>query len=421
VCVNTKGTDNSNCGACGTACSLATQSNKCDQMYACQAGVCTGSNPVTCPATTDSCHAPGTCVTTTGVCSAQTPVANGTTCPGSNECEQMYACQAGVCTGTDPVTCTATDSCHVPGSCLPGNGMCTAQTNEPNGTSCSVATPNLCDTYSCVSGTCTGTSAVTCVASDGCHTVGACNPATGICTNPNAPDGMACVGSNLCMSYACMSGVCTATGSAGTCTPPDQCHTAACSIATGMCVNTPLNGTPCNDGNACTQTDTCVAGVCTGSNPVTCTASDQCHVPGVCNQTTGTCSNPTVGNGTSCSDGNACTQGDSCQGGTCMPGTAVTCMAGSCQVAGTCSPASGCSAPTTAPDGTACPGSATGTVCVGGTCQCPASLPTICPGNGGNVCTDTTSDANNCGVCNNVCGYPDAGGLPMCVGSVCVE
>ena len=52
------------------------------------------------------------------------------------------------------------------------------------------------------------------------------------------------------------------------------------------------NGTACNDGNACTQTDTCQAGVCAGANPVVCTASDQCHVAGTCNPTTGVCSNP---------------------------------------------------------------------------------------------------------------------------------
>ena len=42
------------------------------------------------------------------------------------------------------------------------------------------------------------------------------------------------------------------------------------------------NGTACNDGNACTQTDTCQAGACAGANPVVCTASDQCHAAGTC-------------------------------------------------------------------------------------------------------------------------------------------
>src|SRR5207247_9484497 len=53
-----------------------------------------------------------------------------------------------------------------------------------------------------------------------------------------------------------------------------------------------LDGTACNDGNACTQTDTCQAGACVGSNPVVCSASDQCHVAGTCDTATGVCSNP---------------------------------------------------------------------------------------------------------------------------------
>ena len=36
-----------------------------------------------------------------------------------------------------------------------------------------------------------------------------------------------------------------------------------------------------------------MAGVCTGSNPVTCTAFDSCHVAGTCSPATGVCSNPT--------------------------------------------------------------------------------------------------------------------------------
>ena len=83
-------------------------------------------------------------------------------------------------------------------------------------------------------------------------------------------------------------------GNPVTCTASDQCHTAGtCNPATGVCSNpAKANGTACNDGNACTQTDTCQAGACTGANPVTCAASDQCHVAGTCNPATGMCSNP---------------------------------------------------------------------------------------------------------------------------------
>jgi hypothetical protein len=59
-------------------------------------------------------------------------------------------------------------------------------------------------------------------------------------------------------------------------------------------------------------------------------------------------------------------------------------------------------------------------------CQCPASLPTICSGNAGNVCTDTTSDPNNCGGCSIggsgiVCAIPDAGEPASCSAGVCAD
>lgn len=58
------------------------------------------------------------------------------------------------------------------------------------------------------------------------------------------------------------------------------------------------DGTTRTDGNACTQPDTCQAGVCTGSNNVTCTALDDCRDVGACNPTDGQCSDPPKSDGT---------------------------------------------------------------------------------------------------------------------------
>src|SRR5512140_2126143 len=99
------------------------------------------------------------------------------------------------------------------------------------------------------------------------------------------------------------------------CTASDQCHdVGTCAPATGTC-STPAkaNGATCDDSNACTQTDTCQSGACTGANPVVRVASDQCHDIGTCAPATGTCSAPAKANGVICDDGNACTQTDSCQ------------------------------------------------------------------------------------------------------------
>src|SRR5439155_1610208 len=99
----------------------------------------------------------------------------------------------------------------------------------------------------------------------------------------------------------------------------NQCTKGVCGSANNKCnCNVPLpDGTACNDNNACTSGETCQSGTCTGTNPVVCTASDQCHDVGTCNPSTGFCSNPPKTNGTACNDGNACTQTDTCQSGVC--------------------------------------------------------------------------------------------------------
>src|SRR5439155_7095690 len=138
-------------------------------------------------------------------------------------------------------------------------------------------------TDACQAGACVGTNPVVCTASDQCHTAGTCNPATGACSNPARP-----------------------------------------------------NAAPCNDGNPCTLTDTCQAGACVGTNEVVCTASDQCHTAGTCNHATGTCSNPAKPDGAPCNDGSACTRTDTCLAGDRESAESVESAAcGQCRAAGT--------------------------------------------------------------------------------------
>jgi len=106
---------------------------------------------------------------------------------------------------------------------------------------------------------------------------------------------------------------CTA---AADCDDADPCTDDSCDSGSLTCVHT-NNTASCNDGNACTQTDTCQAGTCVGANPVTCSALDQCHDAGTCDTGTGICSNPAKADGAGCSDDNACTQTDTCLAGTC--------------------------------------------------------------------------------------------------------
>ncbi len=362
--------------------SCPTGANVCDQSYTCQAGACVGSNPVVCAAQ-DQCHGVGSCNQSTGVCS-NPALANGTSCNDGNACTRTDSCTAGVCTGSNPVTCTAPDSCHSPGACNASTGVCSAPTlnagfcyiggacvasgatngantcetcqpgastaqysNVSNGTSCNDGSAcTLSD--SCQGGICVGANPVVCTAQDACHAVGTCNTATGACSNPTAPDGTACTGTNLCdHTYACSAGTCTGSNPV-TCTALDACHVAGqCQSATGTCTNpTAPNGTSCNDNNLCTANDVCTGGACAGS-PVTCVAQDQCHTAGTCSPASGVCSNPTMADGTACNDNNACTQSDSCIAGTCTGSNPVVCApVDVCHTAGACNPTSGaCSNP----------------------------------------------------------------------------
>lgn len=78
-----------------------------------------------------------------------------------------------------------------------------------------------------------------------------------------------------------------------------------------------------------------------GSNPVVCTAIDQCHVAGTCDSATGTCSNPAAPDGTSCSDGNGCTPNDACHSGICIGAGSLNCDDGDVCTTDSCDPTTG--------------------------------------------------------------------------------
>ena len=104
-----------------------------------------------------------------------------------------------------------------------------------------------------------------------------------------------------------------------------------------LCASPGSDGTPCNDGDLCTLQDVCTAGSCVGTSPVTCSPIDACHGAGTCDPATGVCSQPTLSDGTSCDDGDGCTQTDQCLLGSCVGSNDVVCTAlDACHVAGIC-------------------------------------------------------------------------------------
>jgi hypothetical protein len=73
-----------------------------------------------CPAI-DGCHGTGVCSSATGVCSKPARPDN-TACDDHDVCTLTDRCQAGRCTGTNPRMCTASDQCHLAGTCDPVAG-----------------------------------------------------------------------------------------------------------------------------------------------------------------------------------------------------------------------------------------------------------------------------------------------------------
>jgi hypothetical protein len=117
TCVNTQGSDNSNCGACGAVCAAP---------ESCAAGVCgcPGGGVFTgglcCAAGQLACGTPAACD------SVQTDVNNCGAC--GNKCATGDSCVSGVCKPPPPAPCTGPGT---PAGCVPcannaaGGGVCT--------------------------------------------------------------------------------------------------------------------------------------------------------------------------------------------------------------------------------------------------------------------------------------------------------
>jgi streptogramin lyase len=317
--------------------------------------------------------------------------------------------------------CGSNASCDDANACTTDtclDALC-VHTNVANGTACTDG--NACTRAdSCQAGTCVGSNPVMCTASDQCHVAGVCDPASGVCSNPAAANGTACTDGSACTrTDTCQAGACVGSNPV-VCTASDQCHVpGVCNPASGACSNpAAANGTACTDANACTQRDSCQAGVCVGGSPVVCAANDQCHVAGVCDPVTGACSNPAAANGTPCTDGNACTRTDTCQAGACAGGNPVVCAASDqCHAAGACNPANGtCSSPP-APDGTSC---TDGNACTrGDACRagaCVGGPPVTC------AASDQCHVAGACDPASGVCSNPAAAnGTPCSDANACTQ
>jgi hypothetical protein len=86
------------------------------------------------------------------------------------------------------------------------------------------------------------------------------------------PDGT-CLGESVCAAGES----CCGDGTCMDCDDGNPCTADSCDASAGGCVHTPLDGTPCDDGDFCTGTEVCVAGTCESSGDP-CVASTVCDV-----------------------------------------------------------------------------------------------------------------------------------------------
>ena len=177
------------------------------------------------------------------------------------------------------------------------------------------------------------------------------------------------------------------------CESSNSCVVSQCLPGQG-CVSLPMEpGSPCDDGNLCTQDDHCVGGECI-SDAVVCPSPGPCSL-GVCDPETGKCAS--IHYPFPCDDGDACTEGDICHAGSCQAGALVNCDDGDLCTIDSCNPLTGCetlAAPgcchmdTDCQNGDLC----TTGYCVGNQCQYQA---VVC--NDGDFCTqDSCFPASGC-------------------------
>ena len=317
-----------------------------------------------------------TCDTTSGDCTNDPAPMDGATCEDGDACTLEDLCEAGACVGSAPVVCEALGACYEAGTCNPATGLC-SNPQKPAGAACDDGDVCTLDD-ACQSGACVAAEELLCDDESPC-TEDSCDPATG-CVFAPANEGQACSDDDACTSDdACIDGACA--GVETPCDDGDPCTDDACDPATG-CVYT-ANTEPCDDGDACTSGDTCAEGTCMPGGSVVCDDGEAC-TDDTCDPATGCVATP---NTEGCDDGDMCTIGDACSGGVCAPGEPVTCEDEELCTDDSCDPATGCVFTLNAEpcdDGDAC---TMGDTCAEGLC---AGAPLVC--DDGELCTDDSCD-----------------------------
>ncbi|UJR84918.1 hypothetical protein [Sandaracinus amylolyticus] len=276
-----------------------------------------------------------------------TRACRGVVCPGPSDGPEATTCIAGRC---------------VPPDCSPENpGAC----GEPSCTTDEECRPDA----ECAVGLCLDRECFYVGVDERCATDQWCGPDVGCLVRPGLesdggmPDARACATNET----ACDDGEDEDCDDLVDCADPD------CLAVT------------CDDGSACTSDDACTSdGTCDGTS-IECDDGEVCTADS-CDPSTGCAHDPVEGG---CDDGSACTESDTCVEGACV-GTAITCDDGNVCTDDACDPATGCTqTANTAPcdDTFFCNGTDR---CAGSTCSMHTSAPCA------QFCNETTERCDQC-------------------------
>ena len=253
-----------------------------------------------CRATAGECDVAEHCSGSTAPCPPDVVAKSATACTDDGN-----ACTTDRCNGAS-VLCTH----DADPACVCGNAIVEPDHDEQcddgvaNGTAAS-----------CCTETCTFRAEATeCRPSMGaCDVTERCSGVDATCpADTGRPDGTSCDDLLFCNGNdTCVGGQC-AQHAGNPCPGPDGDANCAesCAEATHTCTAADPEGAPCSDGDQCTSSDRCSAGLCSPGEPVSC-PNDQVCVP-----TTGQCG-PSAICPPSCDDANPCTN-DSCEAGECV-------------------------------------------------------------------------------------------------------
>ena len=220
-------------------------------------------------------------------------------CAGHDACEDGNPCTLNVCTSTGCEVIEAAVACDDGDPCTVGD--------QCSGGSCA-AGPDLC----------------------------ACTQ------DADCDDGDACNGAEIC-DLSAAPWVCAPSPTGGVeCQASGPCQLAVCDPASGVCVeDDAADGLPCEDGDACTAGDACDAGACLGGPPPGCAGGDL-----ECGTGADGCSCGECGADGICTEAQRCLRsGDACGAvppdGACDGAAQLTCAAGALVVE-PCADACGC-------------------------------------------------------------------------------